>query len=856
MADQQHILVLNSYHQGQRWADGESAGIERVFREEAPTNELHFFYLDAQRMPEAAWRATFLEELRQITSRMKFEGVLVMDNDAFDLAREHCKELFPSVPVVFCGVNDFKESQIAGLTNFTGVAENPDYKATIETAVALFPKTRKVFCVCDDTLSGLAHENAIRRILPEIPFVEVQFYNAGIHTMAQTLDRVALLQSDAVVLMLRTSQATGQQVTSSYEMLTTLPLLSQRPVFVVSDSLFSPEAFGGKVLTGSDQGENAARMLLTILSGKKISDLPVCTNIPAHYLFSDSTLRRFGVSHSQLPKPNDIIGRRVSVFEEHPVLVLLTLLMVVVLASVASILGMKVAGSRRTQAALQESEAMFRMLFEHSAVGAAQVDPTTGHYLRVNERFCQILGYSRFELLRRSDSDLSHPESRAQDWRQQQRLISGEIKEYSLQKRYFHHNGSTIWTSFSAALLGKSSGAIGWLVFVIQDITHLKEAEDRQIQAERISAVGQLSGGIAHEFNNMLMIILGYTDLLRTQHARIPGVVECCEIIGAQVLRGRDIVSQMMTLANPQPMLKETFRASDLIKETLQSQSAAIESERVRVNVQLGVDATISGDRRSLLQAFSALILNARHAVRIKGSGDITIKTTFQNELLELSVVDTGVGISESVKRKIFTPFFTTKGGFSPNDMGLKGTGLALCVALRIVQMHNGSISFESDEGKGSRFTISLPAQPEDAKALSAPVVQLQSSAIPATRSTPRILVVDDEPSICDILQQVLLKLGYPLVETAFSGSEALKKIKNQSFDLAFVDLKMAEISGGEVVRTAIAQGVKTQFIMVSGQMDVTEEEVLRFGAKAFLYKPFSLEQLKIVLQRVQSSKT
>ncbi len=536
--------------------------------------------------------------------------------------------------------------------------------------------------------------------------------------------------------------------------------------------------------------------------------------------------------------------RAVSFLSRHSTLTISTFLIFLILLILVAILAVGLARLRRTQTALLESEAMFRTLFEHSAVGSAQADPISGRFLRVNSRLCQILGRSKDELLRMGFADVTHPDDLAYDVEQVRRMIAGEIQEYTRQKRYIRKDGSVVWAALSAATFSAHGGSPDWFITVVQDITTLKEAEDQLIKSERLSAVSHLSAGIAHEFNNMLMIILGYTDLLRVQHGEIKEVGNACNIIESQVARGHDIVSQMRVLANPSPLRIESLKVGELVEEILRAQTGQLESEQIKVVRAYGTDASIQGDHRQLHQVLASLIVNARHAIRVKGHGKITIKTALNQSNLELSVIDTGIGMSEEVKKKIFVPFFTTKGGFSTNNLGIKGSGLSLCVCLRIVQMHSGRITFESVEGEGTRFTVTLPT--ETISAVGQP-------ALNVTRPprVPRLLVVDDETAICDVLQQMLLKRGFRQVDTASSGMEALERMETQTYDIAFVDLIMSGMSGLDLLKEVQSKRIETRFIFISGQFDVTEDELVKKGSSGFLHKPFSFKQLDQILQRV-----
>jgi PAS domain S-box-containing protein len=520
---------------------------------------------------------------------------------------------------------------------------------------------------------------------------------------------------------------------------------------------------------------------------------------------------------------------------------------IVALSATVFALAIQLSRQRKAQATLRQSEAMFRSLFEQAAIGAAQLD-LEGRFVRVNDKYCSILGRTRAELTQLTFRNVTHPEDLPRDEDMFRRLAQGKVHEDSVQKRYLNKEGKTVWCAASLVGFGHEGSLPDGFILNVQDITALKQAEKQLVQTERLFAVGQLSSGIAHEFNNLLMIILGYIELLKIQQGTIPEVTLACDTISAQVIRGRDIIAQLMVLASPAPSKMEAILLSDLVDQVLDCQDAQLKSEHIQVIRTIREDASVRGDRFHLQQVLINLIVNARHAINPKGKGTITLQSSDEDGRIHLTIEDDGCGMDDETKKKIFTPFFSTKGAFSQNNLGIKGSGLGLAVCLKIIQAHRGEISFSSTSGRGSRFIITLPTA-EKAEIAKAHFHMPPVCAI--SRNEPRFLVVDDEPDLCRVLKEMLAQCGFRDVLTVTSGFEALEQLADHSYDLVFVDLLMPKMSGPDFVQTARKKGIEPHFVFISGQLDIAEDELTILGAEGILYKPFGASQLQKLIRNL-----
>lgn len=353
-------------------------------------------------------------------------------------------------------------------------------------------------------------------------------------------------------------------------------------------------------------------------------------------------------------------------------------------------------------------------------------------------------------------------------------------------------------------------------------LVDLKSAQQQVVQRERLAALGTMAGGIAHDFNNALGIIVGFTELLLTDAKQglteekatpsLTTILTAAEDAAQIVHRLRefyrtDEAEQVRTTVNLNKLIEQ---AAALTKPRWQTQAIA-DGREIRVRADFGEIPAISGDAAELREALTNLIFNAVDAM--PRGGVITLQTRAEGGTVLMRLSDTGTGMSEEVRRRCLEPFFTTKGE--------RGTGLGLAMVFGIIHRHAGAIDIESEPGKGTTFTLSLPA------------IQVESeAAITATEVLERslhILVVDDQPILCQLMCEYLQN-DLHTVETALDGVEAIEKFRSGKFDLVITDHIMAQMNGKQLA-TAIKQLHRNvPLILLTGYADQTDLGTNIFG--------------------------
>jgi len=371
-------------------------------------------------------------------------------------------------------------------------------------------------------------------------------------------------------------------------------------------------------------------------------------------------------------------------------------------------------------------------------------------------------------------------------------------------------------------------------------LEQLTETQRSLVQAEKLSAVGQLVAGVAHELNNPLTGVLGFSQLLLGTN--LPSEVRPdVERIAWEAGRAAKIVQNLLSFARKQQVRAVFMDLNEVLAKTLEIKSYDLRVSNVQVEMKLASDLpNISADISQMQSVCLNLIGNAQEAMTgAHDGGTLRVRTARVGDKVELTIADDGPGIKPEDIDRIFDPFFTTK------EVG-KGTGLGLSICHGIVAEHGGRIWVESEQGSGATFHLEFPVAPETPRE----EVVSNTAEMATIFEGKRILVVDDEQVIRELIVATLSKLDCQ-VESRASASEAMELLDQASFDLLLVDLKMPGMNGKEFFQTLAerAPDLASRVIFVTGDtVSGDSEEFLEEAGRPVIGKPFDLEELERVV--------
>ena len=376
-----------------------------------------------------------------------------------------------------------------------------------------------------------------------------------------------------------------------------------------------------------------------------------------------------------------------------------------------------------------------------------------------------------------------------------------------------------------------------------EEIKAREQLEEELIKVERLRALGEMSGGVAHDFNNILGAILGRAQLLleRVKHSDVRDGIEIIEkaaLDGAETVRRIQEFTRVRVDSSSFVSLDINQVITDSIEFTRTHWKKESEAWGRSIDMQcdFGVVPTMMGDPSGLREVFTNLIINAVDAMP-KG-GVIRIATEVEGNTVVVRVQDSGIGMSMEVQKRTFDPFFTTK--------GTRGSGLGLSICYGIISRHKGEIVLDSKVGKGTTFTIRLPLnlsgkEPESIREKEEPVV-------PA-----RILVVDDDAMMRSVLTDILIQSGCHVDEVS-SGREGVELFSHDEYDMVLTDLGLDDMSGWDVAKKIKERSPDTPVVLITGWgMQLSEDENRTRGVDFVVSKPFKLEELRGVINSAMS---
>ncbi|MCX5886340.1 MAG: PAS domain S-box protein [Proteobacteria bacterium] len=502
---------------------------------------------------------------------------------------------------------------------------------------------------------------------------------------------------------------------------------------------------------------------------------------------------------------------------------------------------------------LKGTKKFLENIFETTQDGI-MISDSLGYIVRINRALEEMLGFTQEELIGKHTAELA-PQTEKQKQIGEKLLTDlfekGFIKNF--ETAWLRKDGSLCPVELNITMLKDKEGNITEAVSAIRDITERKKMEYQIIRAEKLRSLGELSGGVAHDFNNILAAILGRTQLLKriiettSQEKQIRGdsahdLKNGLEIIERAALDGAETVRRIQEFSRKRDESHGDIYSystevdvnkviNDALEFTQSRWKDTAESKGIKIGIERNLSSVplILGSASELREVLTNILNNALDAM--PEGGEIRISSLRENNTVKIKIGDTGIGIPSEIKESIYDPFFTTKGPQS--------TGLGMSVSYGIINRHQGTISVDTAEGKGTTFTITLPVQvtrdKNESNEESQPVVDILKKAA--------ILVIDDEDAVRTLLCDILVENGHT-VEVAGSGSEGIELFKKKDFDLVFTDLGMPGMSGWQVAEEIKKIKRETPVALITGWKVDQKSEMMKNGVDLIVNKPFQLDQV------------
>jgi PAS domain S-box-containing protein len=503
----------------------------------------------------------------------------------------------------------------------------------------------------------------------------------------------------------------------------------------------------------------------------------------------------------------------------------------------------------QSERALQESEEKYRTVLESNPDPVVVYD-MVGRVIYLNPAFTRVFGWSMEEQIGKKIDNFVPEENWPETWMMINKVTELGESFSGLETRRYTKEGNILDISISGSCYKDQEGNVAASVINLRDTTEEKRLEDQLQHAQKMEAIAILAGGVAHEFNNALMGIMGNIELLKMDLSEDERRDRYFRAMNGSSHRMSRLTDQLLAYAQGGKYQPKNLQLKDFVIETLPILQHDISPE-VRVETHFPKDISyIKADYAQMQMVLSAILANSNEAIEDEGLIRITAENKDVDEdfakqhpslkhghYVCLTIEDNGKGMDDETRSGIFEPFFTTK---------FQGRGMGMAAVYGIVKNHDGWISVDSELGKGTVVQIYLPA-------IEIEVEKPKKAKVEVATGSGTILMIEDEDVVIEVTQAMLERLGYRVM-VAKTGKDAvhIAETFDGQIDLALLDIKLPDIDGRNLYPLIMKARSNLKVIVFSGySIDGPAREILDAGAQDFIQKPFSLATLSEKLKEV-----
>lgn len=840
------VLYLNSYHNGYHWSDGLLEGIRTILNESRYKVDLQIEYMDAKRYDYHLVAGNLYALYKEKFKDKAFDIIILSDNDALNFVNNYRNELFHDIPVVFCGVNNLKDDQIAA-GNITGIIEIYDFIGTLKAAKNLHPAKDHLVFLIDTSTTGTAIQHQAEKLIQDNKLgLQIEFWTQL--TLEETQKKVSKLQDNTFLFIAPYYQSINGRFYTAEEVTQAISQHSSLPIYSSWEFMVGYGTVGGKVLSAIEDGKTAGKMALQILNGTKADAIPIIRETDrGQYVFDYQVMHKLGINQDLLPTNSRIINAPKAIYSLSKELFWIMMVSFVILfLALVSMVGAML--ERRKVERKITDQLTFQQTLMDTIPQLVSWKDLEGRYLGANQAFLDFFGFANLDWVVGKNTSEIFSDKLYSDWSTEitTLVVAGNQPFRKMRRKVSDIQGAEAWIEVNEVpLIGQGNRLVGVLT-TAENITKEQNLEKQLLQSQKLEAIGTLAGGIAHDFNNILTSIINSTELaIGDIESGSRTETDLARVLKA-ARRGGRLVQQILSFSRPS---KEGFRPTDLrlvVQEVIQLLQASLPANITVHNRALPEKSFfVHADPTQMHQAILNLCTNSFHALRLTGGAiDIDLAHMVDElappdhaagqHFIRLSVSDNGPGILPEILDKIFDPFFSTKNK-------TEGTGLGLAVVLGIVKSHHGSIQVHSGDTGGAIFTIVLPEAQAGTDCLA-------GDTYGGERISGHILFVEDDEDQLQTSPRLLEEMGFQV--TALSDPKAAIRLVSSGrycFDVLLTDFDMPAMSG------TVLAGLLPELpvILISGREDARIAAREQPNIYQVLIKPYHKKDLMKALQEI-----
>lgn len=848
--DKKMVFYLNSYHNGYMWSDRILEGIQDQLSTSTYPIELQIEYLDSKKYHYSVMSEKLFQLFKSKYTHVRFDVVIVSDNNALTFMLEYGERLFPGVPVVFCGINA-RDAPDLDAREYTGVLENVDIVSTLEVALSFHPNKQNVVVVGDESATGVAIRKQIEQAMPHFQRrLQVEYWdNFELHTI---LERLTRLEKDTIVFFVPFYQNIAGSYYSTEELLQLVTRQTDAPIYSNWEFMLGFGVVGGKIISGYQHGQDVARLAIRVLDGEKPTSIPVEKRAHETYMFDYKVMKKQGIDIDLAPEGSIFMNEPTRFYELQKQVFWTIMVSLIILLIILALLARNIVRRREVEHRIIEQLAFLEILLNTIPLLICWKDKQQ-RYLGVNRSFTEFFNMSGPEdVLSRTDKQVHMDEEFASHVAALDREVvnlNKSIVKHKLELR--DKNGASRWLDVTKVPLRDPQGNVVGTLTTADNITRQVSLQRQLLQSQKMEAIGTLAGGVAHDFNNILTSIINSTELALTDIEAESLAGKDLERVLKAAHRGSGVVKQILTFSRPN---KEDFTNVNLSETVLEALHLLERSVSRNIKVRSHVEAEqamVMADRTQLHQVVMNLCTNAYQALRDSGGQlDVhLVEALVDNELgqlldvkpglyVKLTVADNGPGIPPDILDKVFDPFFTTKGKS-------EGTGLGLAVVHSIVKGHQGGLLLQSKPWVRTSMEIFLPIIDQQCFCS---LEELQVSP----SGEERVLFVEDDEDQLATTPRILESLGYQ-VTACRNPATAMNLVRDEpdAFQLIITDFDMPGANGLELAREVSIIREDLPVIMVSGREKVLNLATKENNIAKVLVKPYTKSSLSQAIRQI-----
>lgn len=794
--------------------------------------QLSYEFLGLDDLPADSMPGWVLDGLKNKHQLSPADLVISVLPDSSAFLYNYGEDIYPDVKFLYISPDSLIEASLVESPEVSILpgSSTQAIENTVSMLPELLPDLQYLTVISGTTLSDQRYLSVASPSLEQLPDKVRINYMSGISVQEMRQSLSAMPQNSAILLL---SYQDG--IDSTRGRLNSIVELTNSPIFTVFDPSFIDGVVGGNYTSSALYGRNAADMARSMLSDEFTS---ADIGIPTLYRFNQPQLQRWGIDEDLLPTGSSIENRKTSLVELYGSQAL-------ILLAVVGVLMFFLISSRRQANNLGQQKTLFESVI-NSIPDAIILTDAEANIFAANSGASEVFGFSEQELLVMNCVNLLGKSAAEGEIRAQiieDITASNTPVIVNLMKKGNVGFSGEVMTEEIVNAEGKILGFVG----LIRDVSKRLSLEEEERQGQKMEALGNLVGGISHDFNNVLGVISGYTELLALEAGSDASRKHTDQILQATE-RAKSLTAQIMAFSGDNSSTQKTIDLTDLLVQTMKLIDVSIPSN---ISIETTIDKEnhhILGSAIQIEQIIMNLTSNAYQAMK-PSNGIISISLERKDIVGELilshgilgsgkysvlTIKDNGPGMSSTIRDRAFEPFFTTKGAG-------EGSGMGLAIVYKLLKTHSATLDLKSAPGKGSKFTLYFNSA-EDVNAL---IPQKESDAVVPGKGE-RILLVDDEKKLLDATQQLLSSIGYQV--EAFSDPEealAVFQLEPQKFDLLVSDQAMPRITGIQLLSAIRETKPDMLAVICTGYSEVLSKgDVEHLNLSAVVRKPYSLTEI------------